>query len=452
MSDRVMGTGDTNVIWRRFALFLALGLAAWVSPAIAHTWLVDADPANPVDRIGQVVLQAVAGDTVLVGPGTYFEHVPLDGKSLVLRSTSGADATVLDGSVPIEGRDGSIAYLRSASASDQVTISGFTLTHGQGTVDDLDHRVGGALALLDWIGSLRVEDCVFADNRISGGSATGGGAMYLMASEAAITNCRFQGNAPGTGGMGGDLLLNGGITIDHCAFDVASEAQERGVCIWSRAHDLTITDSDFRSTGGTDESITSWGTNVSLLRNRFIATGGRLATNVTLSTDAAGIYHQSFRISENLFWNEGPDEAGWQTSVTMGGPNVHIQMDHNDFVGCGISCYFDGDPLECHHNIFYKSRFDNLVPPSVATCNCVSDSAYWQPSQYSQLEYEDMVFADPIFCGPDTGNFYISIHSPCAPGNSPDGCGLIGLYPADCDITPVQETSWGRIKARFLAR
>jgi hypothetical protein len=407
-----------------------------------------------VDRIGQVVLQAASGDTILVGPGTYFEHIPLDGKSLVLQSTMGPDATILDGSVPIGGREGSIGYLRSTTEAEPASIAGFTLTHGQGTLDPNGWRVGGALAFIGSPIRVRIQDCTFVDNRMSGGGATAGGAMSLEVEEATIVNCRFRGNAPGTGGMGGDLVvLSGRVTIDHCLFEIAAEADERGVCMWSWSSPLTITDSEFRSSESADgASIVSLGLNVSLLRNRFMATNGRLATSITLSQDFVGVFHQEFRISENLFWNSNPDESGWQTAFELGGPDVHIQLDHNDFIGCGVSCEFDGDPLVCDHNIFYKSRFEHLVPPSVATCNCVSDSTYWQPHQYSHLEYEDMVFGDPMFCRVDTGDFGLSSHSPCAAEQSPAGCGLIGLFGIACDATPVRETSWGRLKARYLRK
>lgn len=432
-------------------IWLALCLAILpLSRGVARTWHVDADPGSPVDRIGTVVLQAVSGDTVLVGPGTYFEHIPLVGKSLVLRSTAGAAATILDGSVAIEGREGSIGYLQSADHTEEITFVGFTLTRGQGTLGWTGWRFGGALAFIDWPRHVRVEDCVFVENRLPGGGMTGGGAVYLEASEAMMVNCQFRGNAPGTYGMGGDLLLaTGQVTIDQCSFDVAPEATERGVCIWSWA-DLVVTDCEFRSSqAANDASIVSLGAHISLLRNRFIATNGRLATTIHLSEDAGGIIDQEFRISENLFWNANPDEAGWHTALDLGGADVRVQMDHNTFAGCGVSCYIDGPPLECHHNIFYKSRFNHRVPRSVATCNCVSDSVYWQPHQYSQLECRDMVFADPLFCSPDTGDFHISNHSLCAPEHSPNGCGLIGLFAAECDLVPVRESSWGQIKARF---
>lgn len=51
---------------------------------------------------------------------------------------------------------------------------------------------------------------------------------------------------------------------------------------------------------------------------------------------------------------------------------------------------------------------------------------------------------DPLFCGPPgSGCYQINPGSPC--GNAPN-CGQVGAYP---DVTAVEETSWGKIKAMY---
>ena len=39
---------------------------------------------------------------------------------------------------------------------------------------------------------------------------------------------------------------------------------------------------------------------------------------------------------------------------------------------------------------------------------------------------------DPLFCDPDSGDYHLRGASPCAPGASPPGCGLIGALPVGC--------------------
>jgi hypothetical protein len=59
--------------------------------------------------------------------------------------------------------------------------------------------------------------------------------------------------------------------------------------------------------------------------------------------------------------------------------------------------------------------------------------------------------ADPLFCGAEEGDYSLDGYSPCLPGNHPDGvdCGLIGALGQGCGATPVEETSWGRVKALY---
>jgi hypothetical protein len=84
-------------------------VTTWCRPVVAHTWVVEWNPDNPTDQVGQAVISAASGDTVLVGPGRYFEHIPVaSGKVLTLIGRDGAAATILDGSVSIPNRQGSI--------------------------------------------------------------------------------------------------------------------------------------------------------------------------------------------------------------------------------------------------------------------------------------------------------------------------------------------------------
>jgi hypothetical protein len=59
--------------------------------------------------------------------------------------------------------------------------------------------------------------------------------------------------------------------------------------------------------------------------------------------------------------------------------------------------------------------------------------------------------ADPEFCNLTNRDFGLREHSPCLPGNHPDGadCGLIGAFPANCDAPSTETGTWGAIKALY---
>ena len=55
---------------------------------------------------------------------------------------------------------------------------------------------------------------------------------------------------------------------------------------------------------------------------------------------------------------------------------------------------------------------------------------------------------DPLFCDASLGDYGLSQESPCAPPNG--SCGLIGARPVSCGSTRLEETTWGRLKARYF--
>jgi len=88
-------------------------------------------------------------------------------------------------------------------------------------------------------------------------------------------------------------------------------------------------------------------------------------------------------------------------------------------------------------------------PMSFRCCDAFGNS----PVNYSGISNPPLssgnILADPIFCDRSLGNYDLSGVSPCAPANSPGGCGRIGALPATCFVTPTIQTTWGRIKTRY---
>jgi len=175
------------------------------------------DECEPVHNITQntihvtiqeALVAAVAGDEIEVGPGTYVERISLPSRPIILRSTDGPEATIIDG-------DGGGPVISCGSNQTAATvIEGFTITNGHG-------QTGGGMRISS--SSPTVTRCIFTANsagysgggiRISGGSPTvtqciftansatwyGGGLYSSGCGSPEVVNCTFSGNSADYGG------------------------------------------------------------------------------------------------------------------------------------------------------------------------------------------------------------------------------------------------------------
>jgi hypothetical protein len=127
---------------------------------LGTTWRIERDSNQETDQIGSVVTQATSGDTLLIGPGTYYEHIYVQHKELTFIGRAGREQTVLDGSRPIDGREGSILYTDDTNRAG-LTVRGLTFQNGIGRQFPLAIK-GGAICWPDewWESTVRILECV----------------------------------------------------------------------------------------------------------------------------------------------------------------------------------------------------------------------------------------------------------------------------------------------------
>jgi hypothetical protein len=422
---------------------------ALVAPARAATWRVVHDPANPVDQVGSAAMAAADGDSILVGPGIYYEHVPIVGKSLTFVSSDGADQTILDGSRAIPGREGSIFYDPSVTTAPLV-IEGFTLRGGTGQLSQ-GGSLGGAVS---WYNryelpgkSLLMRSCALEANHLEHGE---GDAIFCHYMETVrLESCTFRDNS---GSTAAEVYVSGGdIILSDCTFQIP-EQWRVGVVWCPGATQVKVLDCLFESNGGGNCSL--FFDNVEstlLLRNRFLDRGSSpTATNVHISDLAFEPLHQTIVMTGNLFWfSAGPDSGGPST-VQVTAMRQQMDVQNNTFVRCGLTAGAGGGTPNLYaNNIFYRStvRLSGSIGGQVR-CNDAWPLAIYTdvPDIYA---FADNIEADPLFCAEGSGDFHVAVGGPCDQTGSPPGCNLIGALEANCHATPVERTSWGRLKARF---
>jgi len=110
---------------RTIALFLLM-----LIPAVSLADTIHVPGGYPTIQGG--IDAAVNGDTVLVAPGTYVENIDFLGKAITVKSSGGADVTVVDGGNPVGPDLGSVITFTSSESLDSI-LEGFTISNGTGT-------------------------------------------------------------------------------------------------------------------------------------------------------------------------------------------------------------------------------------------------------------------------------------------------------------------------------
>ena len=199
----------------RFGTLLAASLTtvAMTTPGLSEVLNVPAD----FPSIQAAIDASTNGDEIVVGPGVWTgegnEVIDPSGRSFTLRSSNGAENTIIDG----EGVRRGISCISGESAS--LVIDGFTITNCAGTWFDLDgdglqeaaELVGGGL--LNWYSSPSIRNCIFTAN-----TAASGGAVYSNFASGSFESCEFRDNIVSDAGGGVFLQLFSQPSMVDCAF------------------------------------------------------------------------------------------------------------------------------------------------------------------------------------------------------------------------------------------
>ena len=184
-------------------MFRTLALTAGLltaCPAIADVIHVPGD----FTTIQAAIDAAQPGDEIVVASGTYGETIDLQGKPLILRSSSGATFTAIDAR-------GAGSVIRGAG--DGAFIEGFTITGGSAVE-------GGGM--FNQGGDPIVRHCIFSGNT----AAFGGGVYNREGADPLIADCLFTGNVATTGAGGALHNFQSSPTVRRCTF-INNRAHER---------------------------------------------------------------------------------------------------------------------------------------------------------------------------------------------------------------------------------
>ena len=188
------------------ALLLAMAASPLVGARAASTLNV---PSNAYPSIQSAITAAANGDTIVVAPGTYYEHLDFLGKAVTLESSGGPGVTTIDGSS--SGTVVTFAHGEGAGSE----LKGFTITHGSACA-------GAGIEV--YFASPVIEGDVVTNNQANACSDGQGGGVNLQgAGSAQLIGNTISSNGAWWGGgvalfaAGTPLLENNVITGNSAA-------------------------------------------------------------------------------------------------------------------------------------------------------------------------------------------------------------------------------------------
>lgn len=420
---------------RCFAI-CCLSLGALSFPIDAATIRVPFDQPT----IGDGLLTAVWGDTVLVACGTYYEHGLQIGSGVCLTSQDGQPGAVI-----IDGQD--LGRVLACTDADSTThIAGITVQHGRTSghgaglflerasptiencefIENVSDDDGGGL-YAHWSSSPVLSNVVFRRNSAR---RNGGGLCFDNGYSITLSDVVFEGNfTTGTSGFGGGMCLEGGMRprVTRASF-LANSA-------------------DFGGGLRLDNSSAAVFTDVVFIGNEASAYGGGVS--------AIGEFRPTFVrpvFLENRAESGGAIRAvaGAELSVISGtffrnaslGGTVHCgSRSAANLENCIIAYALEGAAVVC--SAWYTGEVK-------LTCSDLygNEGGNWTGCIEGQEAENGNFSEDPLFCGdlnPGTP-VALAADSPCAPENNPE-CGLVGAFEVACGFTSVHHLTWGRIKA-----
>jgi hypothetical protein len=440
------------------AMTLWVLAATTVFPALGHatTWHVTADPGHPEGRVAAAVAAAASGDTILIDPGVFYEHVTISRKSLCFLGAGSGRSAILDGSREPSGGTGSVLALWGPA---QLQARGVTFRRGHGSRTSLFIGGGAIVAAKGQEpGSLHVsvEDCAFEENMVQGAVGPGyvGGAIYIESGDVDVKACSFRSNAAAS--YGGALAAeNGNVTVTDSAFEFSSDAAETGAAIWEDGGTVALDHCTFRSTGSRSSSpgLFLFTESVNITHCTFTALDGAVATGISITTPYPSEGTANVHVSDCVFLsNPFPSPGDFAPGFDFTGLVAAVVLERNTFAGCPISVSQSlGAPVVCTDDIFYKSpvEVDAHYGGTISCCCTWPDSTF---QSYRELTILNCFRQDPQFCDLANEDLQIALGSPCSAEHAPSGCGQIGALGTACGESPIERSTWGRIKARYLPK
>lgn len=301
--------------------------------------------------INAALTAAVAGDTIVVGPGVYEENLLVQNKTnLTLISADGAETTTIRGS----DASGLLGTIQIGANANGLRIEGFTIEgiNGNGAIEK------GAIYTQNALDGLQVVDNVIVAKGDSGMTAAFG---------VSFTNALIDGNTFSGQTFTGTQPQSSATNTSSGQFDVGSNFPRQLLVMGNgngspaSASGVTVTNNTFSGTTGGISSVTGlpYGNTLATIDAADSTITGNTFTGITGTTTTAALRVRqpgtevegntfdlsdggSFAFPNSIFrQNIGSGTEGPNTYIAADGSQVFIGTSGNDtFVGTSGDDYF----------------------------------------------------------------------------------------------------------------
>ncbi len=398
----------------RYTMLVCCAIIVLAFTAPAATYVVEPDGSGDFPTIQTAIDASSDGDVIELADGIFAgdgnRDIDFAGRAVTVRSQSGDPETcVIEcGGSEADPHRGFIFQTDEGPGS---VIEGITVTHGWA-----DYYGGGIFC--DGDASPTVLNCVLLDNEAAMGGGMCGGILSTL------TGCSFIGNESV---RGGGLARAWATILTDCEF-LGNEARYGGG-IYIRSYcSPTLTGCAF--TG--NSALHSGGALHIEMRSNPVLRHCTLTGN---SAPIGGAIEISIECSPSFV-----NCTLWGNSCTYTG-----------VVTCGELCYVTFDNTIIGHSPQGEAVTCWDSDATLTCCDVYRNAGGdWVGCLAGQYGVNGNICEDPLFCLDEHPDAPYTLHenSPCAPGHNPS-CGLIGAWDIGCGVTPVEELSWGSVKAMF---
>lgn len=350
---------------------LALGCIAMTSSAATYT--VPTDFAT----IQGAIDSSWHGDTIVVLPGTYPEHLDFLGRDLTVKSQAGPEVTILDGT-----QTGAVVSFVTFE-SPLAVLEGFTITNGTGVKHaTADSYSGGGIYCKD--ASPTIRGNVITGNAVSSPSTWGGGGGVYC--------------------TGGAPTITGNLISNNLAW-AGESASGSGGGVHAHQSNAVITRNVFRENtaiggvtgggrgGGVYFAYAPAGLAV-VANNLFVGnSAGELGGGLAIRENSGPVL-----VTNNTFHENVAGERGGAIHVFKSAMTVANTICRQDQAPLGSEVY-----LEWSGTVFDIRHSD--VQGGMAGVYAESGTQVgWGPG---------MIDADPAFFAPEEGDYRLGVKSAC---------------------------------------